>query len=98
MVQPVSRSVEEVNRLECFIRTKVQLFLLGLGQAKGRFHPSPSSKHRVKTGADQDTGDGLTLVALNLNPSFLHRPSGAARLLHFFGESLFLRETDADEA
>ena len=48
MVQPVSRSVEEVNRLECFIRTKVQLFLLGLGQAKGRFHPSPSSKHRGK--------------------------------------------------
>ena len=111
MVQPVSRSAEEVNRLECLISARIQPFLLVWARQEAAFihikevpdlivpfrSPSPSSKHRVKTGAGQDAGDGLALVALNLDPPFLHCAPGAARLLHFLGEGLFLNQTDTEE-
>ena len=51
----------------------------------------------MKTGAGQDAGDGLALVALNLDPAFLYRAPGAARSLHLFGERFFLSQTDAEE-
>ena len=65
-----------VDHRSSLVRTSVFHSLPGL---------SPSSKHRTKTCVDQDAGDGLSLVTLNLDPPLLDRPSGPAGLLHFLG-------------
>src|SRR4026208_1764158 len=58
---------------------------------------SPPGKYRTKTGFGQDAGDFRALISLNLNSSFLDRPTSAASLLHSLGELLLLRQTDANE-
>ncbi len=65
-----------VDHRSSLVRTSFFRSLLGL---------SPFSKHRTKTGVDQDAGDGLSLVTLNLDPPLLDRASGPAGLLHFLG-------------
>ncbi len=46
----------------------------------------------------QDARDGVTMITLNLDPSLFHGPSRATRLLHFFGQSLFLGLADSDKS
>ena len=46
----------------------------------------------------QDARDSVTVLALNLDPSFLHGASGTTSLLHFFRQPLLLWLTDTDKS
>src|SRR5512140_2441124 len=57
----------------------------------------PPGEHGPKTGLGQYASDCLALVALNFDPSLLHRAPGTTGLLHLLGECLLFRETETGE-
>ena len=56
-----------------------------------------SGEDWAKPGFSEKTGDRLTLIALDLDPSLFNRSSRSADFLHLFGESLFFRLADSDK-
>ena len=56
-----------------------------------------TGENRTKVCFTQNASNLGALVPLNLNLAVLDRATGAAGLLHGFGQLLFFRQTDADE-
>ena len=64
----------------------------------GRKSGSATGEDRTEACVGQDACDSITVISLNLDPSFLHGASGATCLLHFFRQPLFLCLTDTNES
>ena len=66
----------------------------GVPEKSGSATGEDGTESRVR----QDARDSVTVLAVNLDPPFLHGASGPTSLLHFFRQPLLLRLTDTDKS
>ena len=76
---------------------EISLLRFSLARVAGESGSAPG-EDGTEACVGQDARDGVTVITLNLDPSFFHGASRATRLLHFFRQSLFFGLTDSDKS